>query len=74
MKRCVCVCVCHVVSYLKDLLLYVEFFLLLIEKDSVIKTVKRKTKVEMYLMASNMIFKFFFVDFLKDETHLFIHA
>ena len=44
------------------------------EKNCVIKTVKRKTKVEMHLGAGNMISKFFFEEFLKDETHLFTHA
>ena len=43
-------------------------------KNSVIKTVKRKTKVGMHLGAGNMISKFFFDDLLKDETQLFTHA
>ena len=74
MRACMCHMQCPQLSHLKDLLLYEEFSLLLIEKNSVIKTGKRKTKGEMYLEAGNMISKFLFDDFFKDETHLFTHA
>ena len=53
---------CPQLSYLKDLLLHEELFLLLL-KNIVIKTVKRKTEVEMYLAAGDTTSKFFFEDF-----------
>ena len=63
---CVRACVCHMqcpqLSYLKDLLLHEELFLLLL-KNIVIKTVKRKTDVEMYLAAGDTTSKFFYEDF-----------
>ena len=59
---CMCHKQCPQLSHLKDLLLYEELFLLLL-KNIVIKTVKRKTEVEMYLAADDTTSKFFFEDF-----------
>ena len=61
-RACVCHMQCPQLSYLKDLLLHEELFLLLL-KNIVIKTVKRKTEVEMYLAAGDTTSKFFFEDF-----------
>ena len=42
---------------------YMRNYFYYVLKNSVIKTVKRKTKVEMYLAAGDTTSKFFFEDF-----------